>query len=73
MECIPVVGGLCDHLSLGFGEAFDLVGVRGPGMLQARKQLFYRAAQHSGYWESKKLVVWVFTIREFTQSINRLI
>ena len=65
--------GLVDHLSLQFGVAFDLVGVRGSGMVQARKQLFYRAAQHPGYWENKKLVVWVFSEREFTQSIDRLI
>lgn len=65
--------GLLDHLSLRFGEAFDLVGVRGSGMVQARKQLFYRAAQNPGYWNTKELVVWVFTMREFTQSIDRLI
>ncbi|MDF1851348.1 MAG: hypothetical protein P1U85_10975 [Verrucomicrobiales bacterium] len=65
--------GLLDHLSLGFGEPFDLVGVRGSGMVQARKQLFYRAAQNPGYWDSKKLVVWVFSERELTQSIDRLI
>lgn len=65
--------GLLDHLSFRFGKPFDLVGVRGSGMVQARKQLFYRAVQHPGYWDSKKLVVWVFSEREFTQSIDRLI
>jgi alginate O-acetyltransferase complex protein AlgJ len=66
-------GGLLDHLSYQFGEAFDLVGVRGSGLVQARKQLYYRAAAEPGFWDRKKLVVWVFSEREFTQSTDRIV
>lgn len=65
--------GLADHLSQRLGLAVDLVGVRGSGMVQARKQLFYRAAAEPGFWDRKKVVIWVFSVREFTQSTDRLI
>ena len=63
--------GVFDHLSERFGFAADLVAVRGSGLVQARKQLFYRAASTPGYWDSKKVVVWLFSAREFTQSSDK--
>lgn len=63
--------GIFDHLSSRIGFAPDLVGVRGSGLVQARKQLFYRAAASPGYWDSKKVVIWLFSAREFTQSTDR--
>lgn len=65
--------GVLDHLAARIGVAPDLVGVRGSGLVQARKQLFYKAASTPGYWESKKLVIWLFSVREFTQSTDRFI
>lgn len=63
--------GVLDHLAVHYGLAPDLVGVRGSGLVQARKQLFYKAAATPGYWDSKKLVVWLFSAREFTQSTDK--
>lgn len=63
--------GVFEQLALRYGFAPDLVGVRGSGLVQARKQLFYHASQTPGYWDSKKLVVWLFSIREFTQSKDK--
>jgi alginate O-acetyltransferase complex protein AlgJ len=63
--------GVLDHLALQYGLAPDLVGVRGSGLVQARKQLFYKAAAAPGYWDSKKLAIWLFSAREFTQSTDR--
>ena len=65
--------GLHDHLSARAGYALDLVGVRGSGLVQARKALFYHATSEPGYWEKKKHVVWLFSVREFTQSRDKLI
>ncbi len=65
--------GVIDHLAVRLGIVPDLVGVRGSGLVQARKQLFFKAASTPGYWESKKLVVWLFSVREFTQSTDRFI
>src|SRR5690606_35191345 len=63
--------GVFDHLARALGFAPDLVGVRGSGLVQARKQLFYRAGSVPGYWDNKKIVVWLFSAREFTQSSDR--
>lgn len=65
--------GLFEHLSREFGSAFDLVGVRGSGLVQARKQLFFHAVRHPGYWDEKRLVVWAFSMREWTQSRDRIL
>jgi alginate O-acetyltransferase complex protein AlgJ len=66
-------GGLFDQLSYELGFPLDLAGVRGSGLVQARKTLFYTAAPIDGYWENKKAVVWVFSVREFTQSFDKII
>lgn len=63
--------GVFDHLALALGSAPDLVGVRGSGLVQARKQLFFRASGTPGYWESKKAVILLFSVRELTQSTDR--
>jgi len=63
--------GVLDHLAARYEIAPDLVGVRGSGLVQARKQLFYKASAAPGYWDGKRLVVWLFSAREFTQSKDR--
>lgn len=63
--------GVLDHLAIRYGFAPDLVGVRGSGLVQARKQLFYKAAATPGYWDGKRLVIWLFSAREFTQSTDK--
>jgi hypothetical protein len=63
--------GVIDHLAARLGFAPDLVGVRGSGMIQARKQLFYKASATPGYWAGKQVVIWLFSVREFTQSTDR--
>lgn len=69
MHCVGA--GVADSLAAAYGFAPDLVGVRGSGMVQARKQLFYKASSTPGYWDGKKLVVWMFSAREFTQSTDK--
>ncbi len=65
--------GVFDHLSHRVGFPLALVGVRGSGLVQARKQLFYTAASVEDFWKSKSSVIWMFSVREFTQSTDRLI
>ena len=65
--------GLFDQLSYECQFPLDLVGVRGSGQVQARKQLFFTASPISGYWEKKKAVIWLFSAREFTQSFDKII
>ncbi len=56
--------GLPDHLAHKLGIAVDLIGVRGSGATTTRIELLRRKDNLQG----KKLVIWCFSIREFTES-----
>ncbi len=56
--------GLPEALAQELAMAPDVVGVRGSGSTAARMNLARRRDNLTG----KRLVVWVFTVREFTQS-----
>jgi len=60
--------GLSDQLSLELGFPVDLAAVRGSGATPARMNLLRRAQRDPNYWKKKKLVIWCFAAREFTQS-----
>jgi hypothetical protein len=60
--------GFADQLALELGFPVDLVGVRGSGATAARINLLRRAQQAPDYWANKKLVIWCFAAREFTES-----
>jgi hypothetical protein len=56
--------GLPDHLAQQLGTAVDLIGVRGSGATTTRIELLRRKDNLAG----KKLVIWCFSFREFTES-----
>lgn len=58
--------GLADHLADALGFPVDVLGVRGSGATLARVSLLRRNNGLSG----KKVVVWCFTARDFTESIS---
>jgi alginate O-acetyltransferase complex protein AlgJ len=60
--------GLPDQLALELGFPVDLAGVRGSGATPARVNLLRRAQRDPDYWKTKKIVIWCFAAREFTQS-----
>jgi len=60
--------GLLDQLTLELGFAPDLIGIRGSGATQVRKDLYRRAAKDKDWLAKKKIVVWCFTAREFTEA-----
>ena len=60
--------GLPDQLALELGFPVDLAAVRGSGATPARVNLLRRAQRDPKYWTKKKLVIWCFAAREFTQS-----
>ena len=60
--------GLADQLALELGIAVDLVAVRGSGATAARLNLLRRAQRDPSYWANKRLVIWCFAAREFTES-----
>jgi len=64
--------GLLDQMQFELQSRIDLLGQKGSGSVQARKALYGKARSNPGFWESKKLVIWVFSSREFTQSSDKL-
>lgn len=62
--------GLADQLALELGFAVDLIAVRGSGATPARTDLMRRARKDANYLAGKKLVVWCFSAREFTETMG---
>lgn len=60
--------GLADQLAAELGIAVDVIGVRGSGATPARVNLMRRARANPAYLAGKKVVIWCFTEREFTES-----
>jgi alginate O-acetyltransferase complex protein AlgJ len=60
--------GLADQLAYELGFATDLLGVRGSGATPARINLYRRGSAEPGYFGKKKVIVWCFSAREFTES-----
>ena len=60
--------GLIDQLALELGLAPDLIGTRGSGATPVRITLYRRSLRDPGYLAKKKVVVWCFAAREFTEA-----
>jgi alginate O-acetyltransferase complex protein AlgJ len=59
--------GLPSQLAMELQLPIDWIGVRGSGARPARIQLF-RRARKPGYLAGKKVVIWCFSAREFTEA-----
>ena len=59
--------GLLDQLAVELGSVPDRIAIRGSGATPVRIDL-YRRSKEPGYLEKKKVVVWCFTAREFTEA-----
>ncbi len=62
--------GLADQLALELGFAVDLIAVRGSGATPARTDFMRRIRADASYLPKKKLVIWCFSAREFTESLG---
>jgi hypothetical protein len=60
--------GLLDQLGLQLGFAPDLIGTRGSGATPVRVNLYRRSVKDAGYLAKKKVIVWCFAAREFTEA-----
>ncbi|MBV9488235.1 MAG: hypothetical protein JO069_00730 [Verrucomicrobia bacterium] len=60
--------GLLDQLALELGFAPDLIGTRGSGATPVRISLYRRSAKAPDYLARKRMIVWCFTAREFTEA-----
>ena len=60
--------GLADQLALELGFAVDLIAVRGSGATPVRISLYRQCKKDPGYIVRKKVIIWCFSAREFTES-----
>lgn len=60
--------GLPDQFAAALGSMPDVLGVRGSGATSSRLQLARRARADENYLPSKKVIVWCFAGREFTEA-----
>jgi alginate O-acetyltransferase complex protein AlgJ len=60
--------GLASQLAYELQLPIDLLAVRGSGATPARISLYRRAKADRDYLKRKKLIVWCFSAREFTES-----
>jgi alginate O-acetyltransferase complex protein AlgJ len=66
-DMLAVGAGLADQLAHDLGTTIDLIGVRGSGATPARVNLMRRAHGDPNYLAGKKVVIWCFSEREFTE------
>ena len=59
--------GLADQLAFELGFAVDLLAVRGSAATAARASLYRRGRRDKDYIKGKKLIIWCFSAREFTE------
>lgn len=67
-DMLAVGAGLPDQLACELGIPVDLIAVRGSGATPARINLMRHARADPNYLSGKKVVVWCFSVREFTES-----
>jgi hypothetical protein len=60
--------GLIDQLAQELGFAPDLIGTRGSGATAVRISLYRHSRKETEYLSKKKVIVWCFAAREFTES-----
>ena len=60
--------GLAECLAAELGMPVDRIGVKGSASTVVRMNLFRKAARDPAWLAGKKLVVWCFSAREFTES-----
>ncbi len=60
--------GLVDQLAIELGFAPDLIGTRGSGATAVRLSLYRKSNADPNYLAKRKVVVWCFAAREFTEA-----
>jgi alginate O-acetyltransferase complex protein AlgJ len=70
---IATQGGFIDHLAVSLPAAVEEITMQAGGADGPRVEIARATSKNPGYWTKKKIVVWLFTAREFTQGRWRVI
>lgn len=60
--------GFASQLALSLGLSVDVYGVKGSGARPARIGLYRKGKKNPNYIKNKKVLIWCFTAREFSES-----
>jgi alginate O-acetyltransferase complex protein AlgJ len=66
-------GGVIDHLDVAVASAVEEITMQAGGGDGPRVEIARATVKDPGFWAKKKIVVWLFTAREFTQGKWRMI
>lgn len=66
-------GGFIDHLAHDLGMQVEDISSQSSGADQPRSDIARRTVKEPDFWNSRKIVVWLFTAREFTQGKWRVL
>jgi alginate O-acetyltransferase complex protein AlgJ len=72
-DMLATQGGFVDHLDVDLGAAVEEITMQAGGADGPRVEIARATAKNPDFWAKKKVVVWVFTAREFTQGKWRVI
>lgn len=72
-DMVTTQAGFIDHLQIDLPAAVEEISIRGSGSDGPRVEVARATAKNPDFWAKKKIVVWVFTAREFTQGKWRVI
>lgn len=67
-DFLAQASGLVDQLADELGFPPDLIGTRGSGAGAVRVDLYRRIRKSPGYLAKKKMIIWCFSAREFTEA-----
>jgi alginate O-acetyltransferase complex protein AlgJ len=65
--------GFIDHLAAALSLPIEDISSQASGADQPRADIARRTVKEPDFWSSRKVVVWLFTAREFTQGKWRTI
>ena len=66
-DMLAKAGGLADNLGVELGSVPEVMAVRGSGATAARVNLYRKARKDPADLATKKVIIWCFAAREFTQ------
>jgi len=69
-DMLAEAGGLAEHLALNLKMPVDRIGVKGSAATAVRINLFRKGRKNPAWLKSKKVVVYCFSCREFTESTS---
>ncbi len=72
-EMITTQAGFVDHLQVDLPAAVEVITMQAGGADGPRVEVARATAKNPDFWTKKKIVVWVFTAREFTQGKWRVL